>query len=68
MVRPGTLRDYLARSLPALMCGAADIVVVNNMVTRPPMTSVTVGGIAVVDVSADAILHGFVTPNERLGE
>src|SRR5688572_8703111 len=33
-----------ARSLPALMCGAADIVVVNSMVTRPPSTSVTAGG------------------------
>jgi hypothetical protein len=33
-----------ARSLPALMCGAADIVVVKSMVTRPPRTSVTAGG------------------------
>src|SRR5688500_7771882 len=34
-----------ARSLPALMCGAAEIVVVNSIVTRPPRTSVTAGGI-----------------------
>src|SRR5688572_14214389 len=34
-----------ARSFPVLMCGAADIVVVKSIVTRPPMTSVTAGGI-----------------------
>ncbi len=33
-----------ARSLPDLMCDAADIVVVNSMATRPPMMSVTAGG------------------------
>ena len=34
-----------ALSLPDLMCGAAEIVVVNSIVTRPPTTSVTAGGI-----------------------
>ena len=33
-----------ARSFPALMCGAAEIVVVKSIVTRPPRTSVTAGG------------------------
>src|SRR5687767_14286148 len=33
-----------ARSLPALMCGEAEIVVVKSIVTLPPTTSVTAGG------------------------